>query len=417
MKLIIALCAPLLFNSVWAAPHQTADSSQALDQQLAATLQSMSIGNMAEARILARQTAHKFPNSDLAQLLSAELAAISAHQKTRAADTGAMSKQLEALLQEARARLKSRANPSNASIDHQLPDEVIQLGTDVSTLLVGDLSSYTLYHIGVNERLPTLVQQHYIGGGKAGFGKRVEGDKKTPQGLYNINGQRSDASLPDLYGAGALTLDYPNALDRQLGRTGSGIWLHGVPRKQRNRAPQSSEGCVTMSNDHFISLRQRLLNGQDAAKWSDRAPPGRPLVLLTHAVRWVDEQDQAAQQAQFQELFARYQQAWEQRNLIELLFLYEALDPVLDNLEQFDGADNSVLQQLSTVDKRDISIFRNPSNGSSDTDVELAEAERSYIVMRFQTGDSNENQLTIYWGLGDDQQWRVVTEQWNVVNS
>lgn len=417
MKLIIALCAPLLVNSVWAAPHEAPDSSQALDRQLAATLQSMSVGNMAEASVLARQTAHSFPNSDLAQLLSAELAATSAHRSVKAADTGAMSTRLEALLQEARARLKSQANPSNVSIDQQLPDEVIQLGKDVSTLLVGDLSAYTLYHIGVNERLPTLIQQHYIGGGRAGFGKRVEGDLKTPQGLYSINGQRSDASLPDLYGAGALTLDYPNALDRQLGRTGSGIWLHGVPRKQRNRAPLSSEGCVTMSNDHFVSLRQRLLNGQDEADWADRAPPGRPLVLLTHAVKWVDERDQKAQQARFQELFVRYQQAWGQQDLPALFSLYEALEPVLENLEQFVDEDSTVLQQLSTVDKRDISIFRNPSNGTSETSIEGAEAERSYIVMRFQTGDSNENQLTIYWRLGDDQQWRVVTEEWNVVNS
>ncbi len=366
MKLIIALCALLLVNSAWSAPHQSTDSSQALDRQLAATLQSMSVGNMAEARVLARQTAHSFPNSALAQLLSAELSAISAHQNVKAAETGLLSKPLQALLQEARARLKSQADPANASIDHQLPSEVIQLGRDVSTLLVGDLSTYTLYHIGVSERLPTLMQQHYIGGGKAGFGKRVEGDNKTPQGLYNIDGQRSDASLPDLYGAGALTLDYPNALDRQLGRTGHGIWLHGVPHKQRNRAPLSSEGCVTMSNDHFIALRQRLSNGQVESQSSNSAPPGRPLVLLTHAVQWVDEQEKEVEQARFQELFARYQTAWRRRNLTELFSLYEALDPVLDKLEQFDEDDNSVLLQLSAVDKRDISIFRNPPNVSTD---------------------------------------------------
>ncbi len=375
---------------------------------------------MTEARVLARQTSHRFPDSALAQLLSAELSAISAHQNVKAAETGPLSKPLQALLEEARARLKSQANPTNASIEHQLPSEVIQLGKDVSTLLVGDMSTHTLYQIGVNERLPTLVQQHYIGGGKGGFGKRVEGDNKTPQGLYNIDGQRSDASLPDLYGAGALTLDYPNALDRQLGRTGHGIWLHGVPRRQRNRAPLSSEGCVTMSNDHFIALRQRLLVGQDETTSSDHAPPGRPLVLLTHAVQWIDAQDKREEQERFQALFARYQQAWGQRNLTELFALYEALDPVLDALEQFDEDNSTVLLQLSAVDKRDISIFHHPSNVSNDIGdgaEDAAQTERPYIIMRLQTGDSNESQLTIYWGQGDDQQWRVVTEQWNAVNS
>ena len=171
-----------------------------------------------------------------------------------------------------------------------------------------------------------------------------------------------------------------------------------------------------MSNDHFISLRQRLSIGQDDAKSSDRAPPGRPLVLLTHAVEWVDAQEKKEEQAHFQELFTRYQQAWSRRSLTELFSLYEALDPVLENLEQFDEVDNTVLLQLGAVDKSDISIFRNPSNGSTNTGDE-AETERPYIIMRLQTGDSNENLLTIYWGQGDDQQWRVVTEQWNVVNS
>ncbi|ASJ75325.1 L,D-transpeptidase family protein [Granulosicoccus antarcticus] len=417
MKLIILLCMTVFMHALWAAPHQPPNSSQALDRQLAATLQSLSAGDMAQARVLARQAARTFPNSELAQLLAAELTAVSAHQRVRAAKTEQISPALKGLLQEARVRLLNQSNSMDSPIEQQLPSEIIQLGKDVSTLVVADLASFSLYHISVDQGLPTLMRQHYIGGGKAGFGKRLEGDNKTPLGLYNIDGQRSDASLPDLYGAGALTLDYPNALDRLLGRTGSGIWLHGVPHNQRNRAPLSSEGCVTMSNDHFITLRQRLsLEQNPTTSSSVPMPSGRPMVFLTHDTRWVDAQQQREEQLRFQALFTRYKQAWAQQSLAELLSLYETPEPALDRLDrldQNDQDDNALVTQLNAVESGDISIVRNPSISSDDS----GEPQQEFVIMRLQTGSSNENQLSIYWAKSDDGKWRVVTEQWNIVNS
>lgn len=415
MKLIVLLCMTMLMQPLWAAPHQRPDSSQALDHQLAATLQSLSAGDMSQARILARQSARTFPNSELAQLLAAELSAISAHKRVRAANTDQMSPALKALLQEAKVRLQNQSNSMDTPIEQQLPSEIIQLGKDVSTLVVADLAAFSLYQISVDQGLPTLMRQHYIGGGKAGYGKRVEGDNKTPLGLYNIDGQRSDASLPDLYGAGALTLDYPNALDRLQGRTGSGIWLHGVPHNQRNRAPLSSEGCVTMSNDHFITLRQRLYLEQDSVASSEPVPTGRPMVFLTHGTQWVDAQQQREEQALFQELFRRYQQAWAKQSLANLLSLYDAPDRVLsrlDRLDRDDKDDNTLITQLNSVNPDDISIVRNPSLSGDD-----GEFGQDIVIMRLQTGSSSENQLTVYWAKSDDGSWRVVTEQWNIVNS
>jgi murein L,D-transpeptidase YafK len=67
---------------------------------------------------------------------------------------------------------------------------------------------------------------YYVTIGKNGAGKNVEGDKRTPLGLY-FAGSKLKQPLDDFYGDGAYPLNYPNELDQRHNRSGSGIWLHG----------------------------------------------------------------------------------------------------------------------------------------------------------------------------------------------
>ena len=60
--------------------------------------------------------------------------------------------------------------------------------------------------------------------------------------------------------SGALPINYPNLLDMQRGKTGSGIWLHGTPPSQFSRAPQASDGCVVLANP---DLEQHHPHGGD----------------------------------------------------------------------------------------------------------------------------------------------------------
>jgi len=436
VKSLLLLSCLCLSTLAWSAPHLPSQSADALDQQLAATLQSLSDGNMAEARILSRQAARAFPRSALAQLLAAELGASAAHRQVLAGGEAAdHNRRLQALLLEARARLHDRPSPDKGLLPDQLPGDVIQLGKAVSALLVVDLADSSMHHLGVSAGVPTLIQQHYVGSGKAGYGKRVEGDNKTPLGIYQINDYRPDASLPELYGAGALTLNYPNALDRHLGRTGSGIWLHGVPHGQRSRSPRSSEGCVTMSNDHFDALYQRLY-GNHTPLNSDAAKPtgtSAPLVMLTHDIQWRDAHDRQREQLAFQALFERYQQAWRDDDQSTLRDLYASPERLQRQLDQTPSARSMAFAQLQTVDKRDISIFHNPSRADpadvgtdkgvavaaplSRHNAEAAAAYQREIVMYMRTGESSEHQLTLYWGQNLQGQWQLLTEQWDGISS
>ena len=98
--------------------------------------------------------------------------------------------------------------------------------------------------------------------GKAGFGKEVEGDLKTPVGVYKITSFLGDDQLTDKYGAGAYPLNYPNNWDRVKKRTGHGIWLHGLPKGVDERPLLDSDGCVVVSNPVLDEFNSYIRTGE-----------------------------------------------------------------------------------------------------------------------------------------------------------
>ena len=98
-------------------------------------------------------------------------------------------------------------------------------------------------------------------------------------GIYRIDGYIPGGQLHARYGAGALTTNYPNSLDRFLNRTGYGIWLHGTEPGWINRGPRASEGCLTLSNPDFEQLLTQLGSQQDIPVVMDDAP------------RWIKTED------------------------------------------------------------------------------------------------------------------------------
>ena len=386
--------------SALAAPHESPESSAALDKQIAATLSSLAHGDIQEAQVLARQMARRFPKYALAHLLSAELDSTAAFQDVRAADLNPMSQQLIDLLSEAQTRLKSAqresANPEILAYEKLsvLPDSIIQMGKGFSSLLIVDLEESTINHIVGNEKAHTLIRQHYIGSGKGGYGKRLEGDNKTPLGVYTITGRRADSTLPDLYGSGALTLNYPNALDRYLGRTGYGIWIHGVPHALRSRAPRSSEGCVTMSNDHLVSLMNQV-------------KPADTLVILSRRLSFTSHSLRAQRQQQYQQLFTRFQQAVLSENKSQIAKLYATPGHSVRP-----HSSPTLAQYIGNMQALDITIVMNPELPAM-----YQNNDDRYLIMKGEFGPKNEHQFTLYWRELDNGEWRIATEVWSNPNT
>jgi len=134
-----------------------------------------------------------------------------------------------------------------------LQSSVLKVG-DQPHLIVVNLAKSRLYVYENQAGTLNLLANYYISMGTAGAGKEREGDRRTPIGVYHITDWVPGHRLADLYGFGALPLNYPNVWDQSLGRTGHGIWLHGTPSNTFSRPPMSSQGCVVLNNEEMSSL-------------------------------------------------------------------------------------------------------------------------------------------------------------------
>jgi len=81
--------------------------------------------------------------------------------------------------------------------------------------------------------------------GKLAGPKEMEGDQRTPEGVYFAIRDVGPQFLTETYGSRAMPLDYPNWLDKRFSRTGSAIWLHGTNKDLQAR---DSNGCIVLEN-------------------------------------------------------------------------------------------------------------------------------------------------------------------------
>jgi len=88
--------------------------------------------------------------------------------------------------------------------------------------------------------------------------KASEGDKRTPEGVYFIIGRRDHTELASIYGPFAYMLDYPNEVDRAMGKTGDGIWIHGTAP---DSSPIDTRGCLELHNRNLPALFRLLKSG------------------------------------------------------------------------------------------------------------------------------------------------------------
>lgn len=204
---------------------------------------------------LANALVRDVPNFRLAQLVRADLLRA---MHGSLAEFGAPADALDGagaemrqLREEARFRLAAYDDPPPAG---RVPSNFVALPAATRHAIAVDASRARLYLFRhVNGGLH-LVDHHYVSLGRSGVDKAIEGDQRTPLGVYFVTNKLGRERLIDFYGPGALPLNYPNAYDRLRGRTGSGIWLHGVPRENYARAPQATDGCVVLANEDFARL-------------------------------------------------------------------------------------------------------------------------------------------------------------------
>ena len=251
-----------------------------------------------EALQKAESLVNEHPNFQLAQLVYGDLLA----GRTRplrslgdVPDTAAKAAAplLAELRQESELRLRAlRERPAPGMV----PSQFLKLSSLSKHAIAVDASRSRLYLFENTPAGLKLLADYYISVGKLGTEKSLEGDLRTPLGVYFVTSNLDPTSLKDFYGSGALPINYPNQLDLKRGKTGSGIWLHGAPPTQFSRAPLASDGCIVLANPDLERVIKTV---------AIRSTP----VVIAASLTWVNGQSLGPDVKSFDEVLKGWHQA------------------------------------------------------------------------------------------------------------
>jgi murein L,D-transpeptidase YafK len=249
----------------------------------------------------------RHPNFRLAHLVRGDLLLARAGPLERVGNTGHVAAdRLEDLRAEALARLLAYRDPPPAGA---VPRHLLVLAPGQAHAIVVDASRSRVYLYENHDGQPRLVADYYSTLGKRGVDKLREGDQKTPLGVYHVTSMIPGAKLPELYGWGAFPINYPNEWDRRAGKTGYGIWLHGVPPENYARAPRASDGCIALANDEIADLAKRV------------RPGGTP-VVIAERIEWVTSDRLRLEREEFMRQIEAWRSDWESRDAQKYLSHY-----------------------------------------------------------------------------------------------
>ena len=213
------------FVASFALADNKAIEKESAEINLQKAFAAISAGETQKARSILIDTLENHPNFHLARMVYADLIAAQAQHSPLLPNPTALDKaRISGLAEEASVRLAQKPKISN-----ELPANIVQLSRNHRHALLFDAEYSRLYVFGNHQGTPHLIADYYASAGKDGMDKENEGDNRTPSGIYKITYTLDDNQLPELYGAAAYVLNYPNQWDKTLRRSGSGIWLHGVP--------------------------------------------------------------------------------------------------------------------------------------------------------------------------------------------
>jgi murein L,D-transpeptidase YafK len=296
---------------------------------------------------------------------------------------------ITALRDEAQARWQYHKSPADRD---KIPSALIQLASKQDHVIVVDSSRSRLFLFKNQNGVPILIKDFYVTIGKNGTGKNVEGDQKTPVGVYFVTGFINPEELPDLYGDGAYPIDYPNVWDQRHGRTGYGIWLHGTPSSTYSRPPRDSNGCVIVSNND-LNILSPFIN------------KGHTPVIISDSINWITKKKWKKQRGDSESFVEQWRNDWESRDVNLYLRHYS---------KEYSGLGKDYKSWVEY--KRRV----NPSKkfikvNITDKSMFFYPGEKRLMVVTFVQDYASDNfrrkfTKRQYWHREDDGQWRIIYE-------
>jgi len=362
------------------------------EAQLASIFREIEANHLNAALELTEALLRQHPNYRLANLIKGDLLLARTQPiQTFGALADAPADKVADLRAEAVVRLKGYREKPEANF---VPRYLLQMQPDQRFAIVVDTKRSRLY-VYENDRAhggrPRFVADYYITHGKLGAEKLVEGDKKTPVGVYHVTANLPREKLADLYGSGAYPINYPNEWDKRQGRNGSGIWLHGTPSNTFARPPNASDGCVVLTNQDLDVVAKNLQVGLTP-------------VIISNSVEWLSLDDWAKEREELNRTIDSWRADWESRDTDRYAKHYSRrFKSGEQSYEQFIAQKKQVNagKEWIKIKVSNLSVFRNPGK------------EEVVVVTFDQNYRSNnlENQMKKrqYW-LREDDKWKIIYE-------
>ena len=236
-----------------------------------------------------------------------------------------------------------------------------------------------------------LINAFNISTGKRNGNKYKQGDLKTPEGVYFINKYIPGESLPEEYGEGAFTLNYPNDLDKLFGKNGTGIWLHGTDVEPL--VPYDTRGCVAFPNDG-IKYLQKVIS------------PKRTCVIINEKFDYVSYDELKKMDSFFRKFLISWVDAWSNKDYKKYMKYYHS-----------DFYSKNQKMNLRMWKKKKKEVFQEDKNISIDISNLEYYLSGNMMMMNFNQRYSNGGyhdfgKKTVVLTKQDDK-WLILREEWN----
>ena len=248
---------------------------------------------------------------------------------------------------------------------------------------------------------PVLVNTYSVATGKFSGDKRVQGDKKTPEGVYSITDFRSSRDLleaygkeGEIYGAGAFVLNYPNPIDVRKGKTGSGIWLHSTNDNSRISAGTDSRGCVVTIDEHLADIARFVELGKT------------PLIIVENSY-FLPQKEWMKRRKELETIIDQWTVAWQQEDFAGYISHYHP-QKYRDNFRKS-------YAEFKSYKRNVFSRPGKPQIGISHVSIIGA---RDYVVVQFVQNYKSETisdigKKTLYLEQDHSYKWKIVHETWS----
>lgn len=287
--------------------------------------------------------------------------------------------------------------------DTYYPSNIIQMDSRFSHhVILVEKASHSFYLYENNNGIPNLIKTFRIATGKSAGNKTNEGDKKTPEGIYQLMEFYPSNQLMKMYGkegkiygAGAFTTNYPNIIDSRRGKGGSGIWLHSTDDDSRIEKGLDSKGCVVVVDKDLKEISQYidLMNAS---------------MIIVHDLHFWNEKTWKENKNQILNSISSWRDAW--RN--------EDIDAYMEFYHPEEFKDNKGNFQAYKAYKK--AVFSNPGKPQIDfTNISILHFEDYVVVQMEQKYVSNtindSGKKVLFLKKNHNYEWKIVAELWGKI--